>query len=253
MIASSHIAVRSHQEIAALRRSGAVAAQILREIIALVRPGVTTRELDAVARTRIAAAGAQPAFQGYGGFPAALCTSVNDIAVHGVPSDRPLQSGDTLGLDFGVVLNGWYSDFAVTVPVGVVSVDALRLIAATREALDIGIAHARVGQRIGDISAAIQQHVEGAGFEVIRELAGHGVGTSLHGPPEVPNYGKAGTGLKFEEGMVFAIEPITAFSTQHVKRSKDGFGYVTDNGCLAAHFEHTIAVTKNGPEILTLP
>lgn len=247
------IVARSREEIEGLRRSGATAAQILQEVVALTRPGVTTNELNEVARARIVAAGARSAFHGYEKFPAALCTSVNAETVHGVPSDRPLQSGDILGLDFGVVLDGWYSDLAVTVPIGAVGVDALRLIAATREALDIGIASAKVGNRVGDISAAIQQHVEEAGFEVIRELAGHGVGRTLHEPPQVPNHGKVGIGPKLVDGMVIAIEPITAFSTQHVRRVKDGFGYETDNGSLAAHFEHTVAITKNGPEILTLP
>lgn len=243
---------RTAGEIAAIRRSCTLAAAILHDVVGRVAVGKTTAELDRYAAERIQKAGARSAFFGEGGFPAALCCSVNHVAVHGVPGDTPLQSGDILGLDFGVIVDGWYSDLAVTVPVGTISSEAEKLLSTTREALGLGIAQARAGNRVGDISSAIQRRVERAGFQVIRELAGHGVGRSLHGPPQIANFGTRRSGQPLIAGMVIAIEPIVAVFTKHVKRSKDGQGYESDDGSLTAHFEHTVAITADGPEILTL-
>jgi methionyl aminopeptidase len=244
-------AVYSAQDLEKLKRSGWVAAQILHELVRLVRPGVTTLELNDIAFSRLKGEKVEPAFLGYDDFPAVLCASVNAVAVHGVPNTVPLQDGDILTLDFGVIADGFYSDTAVTIPVGNPSVDARRLIQVTEDALKIGISRAVPGGTTGDIGAAVQQYVEEAGFEVIRELTGHGVGRTLHEAPQIPNFGEPGEGTKLVAGMVIAIEPITAFSTQHVKLAKDGFSYLTDNGSLAAHTEHTVAITENGPIVLT--
>lgn len=247
------VTIRTPDEIAAMRRSGALAAQILKELVTLAAPGVTTEALDDVARARIVAAKADPAFLGYDGFPATICTSVNNVAVHGAPSKQALKEGDLLGIDFGVVIDGWYSDVAVSLPIGRVSEEATYLLDVTQEALRLGIEVAVPGGRVGDISAMIQQYVESHGFQVIRELTGHGVGRKLHDEPAIPNFGKAGTGPELVEGMVIAIEPIVAVSAKHVRLGADGFGYETEDGSLAAHFEHTVAITNLGPEILTVP
>jgi len=243
--------VYSAADLEKLKRSGWVAAQILHELRKLVRPGVATAELNDIAFSRLKGEKVEPAFMGYDGFPAVLCASVNAVAVHGVPNSELLKDGDILTLDFGVIAEGFYSDTAMTIPVGNPSVDARRLIQVTDEALKLGIATAKPGATTGDIGAAIQGYVEEAGFEVIHELTGHGVGRALHEAPQIPNFGTAGEGVVLQPGMVIAIEPITAFSTQHVKLAKDGFSYVTDNGCLSAHAEHTIAITKAGPVVLT--
>ncbi len=235
----------------AMRRAGYIAAQILQELSALAAPGVTTKDLDDVAMKRLEGEGVKPAFLGYEQFPAVLCASINDVAVHGVPSDRLLADGDLLKLDFGVVVDGYYSDTAISVPIGAVSTDVLRLVQVTQEALKVGITAAQPGKRVGDISAAIQGHVETAGFEVVRELTGHGIGQTLHEPPQIPNAGKPDTGPELRPGMLIAIEPITTFSTQHVSLAKDGFAYVTDNNSVSAHFEHTVAITESGPVVLT--
>lgn len=240
------------EAISAMRKAGYVAAQILKELVTLVEPGITTKALDDVALKRLKGEGVEPAFLGYDGFPAVLCTSVNEVAVHGVPNDEPLRDGDLLKLDFGVVVDGYYSDTALTVPVGNVSTENLRLMQVTEQALKIGIQQARAGNRVGDISAAVQSHVEQSGFQVIRELTGHGIGKTLHEAPQIPNVGNAGSGPELKAGMLIAIEPITTFATQHVKLGPDGFGYVTDDGRYSAHYEHTIQITDDDPVILTL-
>ena len=237
--------------IGAVRRAGFIAAQILGELTMLVRPGVTTAELNDVAMTRLKGEKVKAAFLGYDGFPSGLCASVNETAVHGVPNSTPLNDGDLLKLDFGVIVQGYYSDTAVTIPVGDVSIDAKRLMQVTEEALKVGIGVAQPGNRTGDIGAAIQEHVEASGFEIIRELTGHGIGRALHEPPQIPNFREAGSGVELVPGMIIAIEPITSFSTKHVKLGPDGFAYITDNGALSAHFEHTVAITESGPVVLT--
>ncbi|OHA49463.1 MAG: type I methionyl aminopeptidase [Candidatus Terrybacteria bacterium RIFCSPLOWO2_01_FULL_58_14] len=248
---SERTAKYNSEEIAGIRRSCAAAASILQELVAYAKPGVNPLQIDEIARARIRDAGVEPAFLGYEHFPAVLCTSVNNIVVHGVPNEHPFRDGDLLGLDFGVVLDGWYSDVAVTIPIGRVGTETQRLLDVTREALDFGIAQAKPGNRVGDISAAIQRHVEAASFQVIRELVGHGVGRQLHEPPQIPNFGKPGTGPELTEGMVIAIEPITSLSSPHVRLAADGFSYETTDGSLAAHFEHTIVITSRGSQILT--
>src|SRR3989344_438078 len=244
---------KSKNDIAKMRESGGIAARILNDIASFVRPGITTKELNDRAAILIEDAGATSAFFGYENFPGVLCASLNATAVHGVPTNVPVKKGDVLGLDFGVVYGGWYSDTAITVGVGNISDTAQRLIEITRQALAQGIKAAHIGNHIGDISHAIQLYVEAARFEVIRELVGHGIGTTLHEPPQVPNFGNPGKGEKLVEGMVLAIEPIVAVSSQHVRLEEDRFGYATRNRSLAAHFEHTVAITEEGPQVLTLP
>jgi methionyl aminopeptidase len=247
-------ATRSSADIAGIRAAGRVVYQVLEALTAAAVPGVTTGELDRLAGARTRELGAAPAFLGYHGYPACLCISVNDEVIHGIPSPRRvLAEGDLVGLDFGAVLGGWYADSARTLAVGAVSADAARLIAATRGALERGIAAARPDARTGDIGAAVQQHVEALGFSVVRDFVGHGVGRRLHEPPQLPNYGTPGTGMRLRPGMVLAIEPMVNAGGPEVETLDDGWTAVTADGRLSAHFEHTVAVTENGPEILTLP
>jgi methionyl aminopeptidase len=249
------ITLKSQEEIEIMRRANAIVAEILRELKARVAPGVTTDELDSIAEELTYKKKARPAFKGYevAGrvYPKSLCVSVNDEVVHGIPSARALREGDIVGLDFGVVYDGFYGDSAVTVGVGRVSDEAERLMRVTREALYNGIAEMREGKRLGDLSAAIQGTVERAGFSVVRAFVGHGIGKCLHEEPPVPNYGEADRGLRLREGMVFAVEPMVNVGACEVKIKDDGWTAVTSDGSLAAHFEHSIAITKNGPYVLS--
>lgn len=250
----ARVATRSPAEISAIRAAGRVVFEVLEALAAAAAPGVSTAELDRIAAERTRALGATPAFLGYHGYPACLCVSVNDEVIHGIPSPRRLlAAGDLVGLDFGAVLDGWYADSARTVAVGAASEEAARLMAVTRGALARGIAAARADARTGDIGAAVQRHVEAAGFSVVREFVGHGVGRRLHEPPQLPNYGTPGTGMRLKPGMVLAIEPMVNAGGPGVETLDDGWTAVTEDGRLSAHFEHTVAVTENGPEILTLP
>jgi methionyl aminopeptidase len=227
---------------------------VLEELVRAAAPGVTTAELDRLARARTRALGAEPAFLGYHGYPAALCVSVNDEVVHGIPSEeRVLAEGDVVGLDFGVVLDGWYGDSARTVPVGRISAAAARLLEVTEGALARAIAAARPGGRLGDLGAAVQAFAEPRGFTVVRDFVGHGIGRRLHEPPQIPNVGAAGTGPVLRAGMVLAIEPMVNAGGSEVSTLDDGWTAVTEDGSLSAHFEHTVAITENGPEVLTLP
>ncbi len=246
------IALRTPDELARIRAACRVVRDVLEELARAAAPGVTTLELDRLAAEATRARGAAPAFLGYHGYPASLCISVNDEVVHGIPSKRALGDGDLVGLDFGVVLDGWFGDAARTVPVGASSQAGARLVAATRDALAAGIAAARAGGRVGDVGAAVQALVEGRGFSVVREFVGHGIGRRLHEPPHVPNFGRAGTGELLRPGMVLAIEPMVNAGGPDVEVLDDGWTAVTADGSLSAHFEHTVAVTENGPEILTL-
>lgn len=248
---SAKIEIKSKKDIEGMRESGRICAIILKQLVRLAQPGIAPFEINKEAEKLIKLNGVENAFRGYQKFPAVMCASVNNIAVHGVPSKVPLKEGDIIGLDFGVVIDGWYSDSAVTVGIGNISYSASRLIHVTREALSRGIAKAKVGNRIGDISNAIQFYVEKEGFSAIRELVGHGIGRTLHEPPHVPNYGVAGSGEKIVDGMVLAIEPIISVGSPNIKESKDGFGFETVDGSLVAHFEHTIAITTARTEILT--
>ncbi|HUF48919.1 MAG TPA: type I methionyl aminopeptidase [Vicinamibacterales bacterium] len=248
------IAYRSAREIERLRQANQLVRRVLGALAAEVRPGVTTGDLDALAERMIRAAGAVPAFKGYRGFPATLCASINEEVVHGIPSrSRALVAGDIISLDVGAKLDGYFGDSAVTVAVGEVPPPTAGLLDVTREALDRGIAQARVGGRLSDISHAIQAWVEAHGFSVIREFVGHGIGERLHEDPQIPNYGAPGRGPKLEAGMVLAIEPMVAMGGAQTRVLADGWTAVTRDGSLAAHFEHTIAVTADGPLVLTAP
>jgi methionyl aminopeptidase len=227
-------------------------AKILAELRQMVVPGVTTQEIDALAESQVLAAGAEPAFKGYHGYPATVCASVNEQVVHGIPSARRLVEGDVLSIDMGAKLDGFYGDCAVTVPVGRVAPDAEKLLRVTQEALFRGIGAVKPGARVSDIGAAVQAHVESNGFSVVREFVGHGIGTSLHEEPQIANYGPGGRGPRLSEGMVLAIEPMVNVGEPAVKVLADGWTAVTRDSSLSAHFEHTVAVTGGGCEILTL-
>jgi methionyl aminopeptidase len=234
-----------------MRVANVLVADVLAELAAMVKPGVTTADLDAAAEKLVRSAGAEPAFKGYRGYPSTLCASVNEQVVHGIPSSRALTEGDIISLDMGVKLNGFYGDSAVTVPVGRVSDDVQRLLKVTQAALDQGIDQVRIGGRVSDIGHAVQRFVEANGFSVVREFVGHGIGASLHEDPQIANYGEPGRGPRLAEGMVLAIEPMVNMGRSAVKVLADGWTAVTRDGSWSAHFEHTVAVTKNGPLVLT--
>ncbi len=245
------IVCKSPAEIERMRAANALVANVLAELEAMVAPGVTTAELDRAAERLVRAGGAEPAFKGYRGYPGTLCASVNEQVVHGIPSARALVEGDIISLDMGVKLNGFYGDSAVTVAVGRVSADAEKLLRVTRESLEQGIAQVRLGGRVSDIGHAIQQHVEAHGLSVVREFVGHGIGAALHEEPQIANYGEPGRGPRLAEGMTLAIEPMVNIGRPAVKVLADGWTAVTKDGSLSAHFEHTVAVTKAGPLVLT--
>jgi len=245
------IVCKSAAEIERMRVANTLVADVLAELAGMVAPGVTTGDLDAAAEQLVRAGGAEPAFKGYRGYPATLCASVNEQVVHGIPSSRALGDGDIISLDMGVKLNGFYGDSAITVPVGRVSADVLRLLQVTQDALECGIAQVKIGGRVSDIGHAIQAHVEASGFSVVREFVGHGIGAALHEEPQIANYGDPGRGPRLAEGMVLAIEPMVNMGRPSVKVLSDGWTAVTRDGSLSAHFEHTVAVTKDGPMVLT--
>jgi len=246
------IVCRSRQEIEKLRRVNQLVAQVLAELRRLAAPGVTTEEIDHLAETRVRAAGAEPAFKGYHGYPATVCVSANDQVVHGIPSKRPLVEGDILSIDMGAKLDGFFGDCAVTVPIGRITLESTRLLKVTEEALFHGIDAVKPGARVSDIGMAVQQHVEANGFSVVREFVGHGIGTALHEEPQIANYGPGGRGPRLAEGMVLAIEPMVNAGKPGVKVLSDGWTAVTRDGSLSAHFEHTVVVTHDGCDILTL-
>lgn len=253
MFMKQAVETKSARELATMRRAGAVVADILALLSAKVAPGMTTGDIDAIARAELKARGAKPAFLNYHGFPAVICVSVNSEVVHGIPGKKELKSGDIVGLDFGAVIDGWYGDSAVTVPVGKIAPEIETLIRVTRESLMKGIAAVKDGARTGDIGAAVQAHAEAAGYSLVREFVGHGIGRALHEEPPVPNFGKPGTGARLKAGMTIAIEPMVNMGRPEVETLSDGWTAVTKDGKLSAHFEHTVAVTKTGAEILTLP
>jgi len=246
------IVCRSRAELDKLRRVNQLVAAVLGELRAMVAPGVTTQDLDAVAEARVREAGAEPAFKGYHGYPATVCTSINDQVVHGIPSSRRLVEGDIVSIDMGAKLDGFFGDCAVTVPVATVDAASAELLRVTEESLFRGIDAVKPGARVSDIGAAVQQHVEAHGFSVVREFVGHGIGTALHEEPQIANYGPAGHGPRLAEGMVLAIEPMVNIGKPVVRVLADGWTAVTRDGSLSAHFEHTVAVTRDGREILTL-
>ena len=247
------IILKSREEMETMRRAGEVVAATIAETRAAVRPGVTTAELDQVAARVIASHGASPSFLGYRGFPATICTSVNSEIVHGIPGPRVLREGDVVKLDVGAIVEGFHADSAVTIPVGEPTPEALKLMETTERALWAGLAEARVDRRLGDVGAAVQTVAEGAGFSVVREYVGHGVGRSLHEEPPVPNYGQPGKGFKLTVGLVIAVEPMVNVGGYETRLLEDAWTVVTADGSLSAHFEHTVAVTADGPWVLTDP
>ncbi len=246
------IIYKTEAEIAAMKRASQIVAKVLAELKAMIKPGVSTMTLDEYAEARTRELGAVPAFKGYRGYPASLCTSVNEVIIHGIPSSRLLKDGDIIGLDFGVLFDGFYGDAAVTVPVGEVSPKAKELIGAAEKAFYKGIEKMKKGNRISDISSAIQTDVEGQGFSVIRSFVGHGIGHSLHEEPQVPNFGLPGRGPKIREGLTLAVEPMIALGDWQEEILEDGWTAVTRDRSLSAHFEHTVALTSRGVEILSL-
>jgi len=245
------IVYKSPEEIQAIRISNQVVAKVLSELKSLVKPGVQTKELDDYAERRTKEMGAIPAFKGYRGYPASLCTSINEEIVHGIPSTRTLREGDIISLDFGVIHEGFYGDAAVTYPVGKITSRAERLIQTAKKAFYVGIQQMKEGLRISDISSAIQEFVESRGFSVIRNFVGHGIGLSLHEEPQVPNFGQPGRGPKIKPGLVLAIEPMIAVGDWHIEILEDNWTAVTRDRSLSAHYEHTVALTEKGVQILS--
>jgi methionyl aminopeptidase len=237
-------------EVAMMDEANRIVHLVLNGVAERIRPGVTTRELDVWAEQQIRSAGAVPAFLNYRGYPATLCTSVNDVIVHGIPGETVLREGDIVGVDCGVVYNGYYGDAARTFAVGKVREQAQRLLDVTREALDLAVAQVRPGARLSDIGSAVQRHVEKNGFSVVREFVGHGIGTALHEEPQVPNYGEPGRGVKLKPGMVLAIEPMVNVGLPGVRFDQDGWTARTEDGSLSAHFEFSVAVTPDGHRVL---
>ncbi|KRQ87277.1 Methionine aminopeptidase 1 [Caloramator mitchellensis] len=246
------IYLKSDNEIQIMRKSGRIVAELLELLEHHVRPGVTTKELDSIAEDFIIKYGARPSFKGYYGFPGTLCTSVNEQVVHGIPSDRVLEEGDIISIDCGVLYQGFHGDAARTFAVGKISEEAKKLIEVTKQSFFEGLKFATVGNRIGDISNAIQRYAESYGFSVVRDYVGHGIGKQIHEEPSVPNFGKAGRGPKLSKGMVIAIEPMINLGTYAVTELNDGWTVVTLDNRLSAHYENTVAILENGPEILTI-
>lgn len=245
------IIIKSSREIEHLKRSNAIVAEVFGTLKKAIRPGMTTKELDQMTEKIILSRGALPAFKGYRGFPASLCVSINEEVVHGIPSQRKLREGDLVSLDVGVNLKGYFGDGAITLPVGEVDKEARRLLEVTERALYIGIEKAEVGNRLSDISSAIQVWVESHGFSVVRDFVGHGIGRDLHEEPQIPNFGSPHQGPRLEKGMVFALEPMVNEGTYEVRILADGWTVVTADGKRSAHFEHTIAITDGKAEILS--
>lgn len=246
------INLKTAPEIELMRESGALVARILKIVRELIKPGTTTSDIDKLVEDNILAAGAKPAFKGYRGYPASACVSIDDEVVHGIPGTRKLQDGEIVSVDVGVILDGWYGDSATTIPIGEIGEEKVRLLAVTEKALQCGIAKVRAGARLGEISSAIQEHVESAGFSVVRDLVGHGIGRQMHEDPQVPNFGDPGDGPILKTGMVIAIEPMVNAGSFDVNSKSDGWTVVTADGKPSAHFEHTVAVTEAGADILSL-
>jgi methionyl aminopeptidase len=244
---------RSADEIRTMRRAGRVVAEMHDRIRSALRPGVTTLQLDWIGREVLERRGARSNFLGYHGYPAVICASPNDVVVHGIPDGRVLDDGDIVSIDCGAIVDGYHGDAAFTAGVGTIEAEAERLVDVTRWALEAGIAQLRPGGRLGDLGAAIEATVGRAGFSVVRDYVGHGIGTAMHEPPDVPNFGKPGRGKKVTAGDVFAVEPMVCAGSDATEVLDDGWTVVTVDGSLAAHWEHTVAVTDDGPEILTLP
>jgi methionyl aminopeptidase len=247
------VLTKTPPQIALMRKAGSVVAEMHEVCTRAAKPGATTADLDAAARDVLARRGARSNFLGYHGFPAVACISPNEVIVHGIPDDRVIDEGDIVSVDCGAIVEGWHADAAITIPVGTIDDESKRLIEATRAALEAGIAQTVAGNRLGDIGAAVEAAASGAGFSIVREYVGHGIGTEMHEDPEVPNYGSAGRGMRLRSGMVLAIEPMLNAGKRTTRLLPDGWTVVTADGSRSAHFEHTVALTENGPEILTVP
>lgn len=245
------IPIKSEKEIQIMAEGGKILARIIKKLEKKVEPGITTKYLDKVAEDFVFKYGAKPSFKNYQGFPASLCVSINEELVHCIPSGRKLKEGDIISLDLGILFKGLNTDMAVTIPVGEVSPEALRLIRVTKKALKRGIKKVRPGNTFGDIGNTIQRYVEGQGLNVVRDLCGHGIGKEVHEDPRIPNYGKRKTGTAIKEGMIFCLEPMVTIGDYYLKKAGDSYGYQTKDGSLSAHFEHTMVVTKNSCQILT--
>ncbi len=245
------IILKSQGEIRKIERAGRIVAEVLKELEQILTAGVTTLDLDRIAEEGLRKRGAIPAFKGYRGFPATLCASINEQVVHGIPSKRALKEGDIIGLDLGAIVDGYYGDSAVTLGVGPITPEARRLVSVTEESLYRGIDQMRMGNRLSDISHAVQSHVEEAGYSVVRDFVGHGIGQALHEDPQLPNFGPPGQGPRLQSGMVLAIEPMVNLGKEGVRMLNDRWTAVTEDGSLSAHFEHTVAITEEGPVILT--
>jgi methionyl aminopeptidase len=246
------ITIKSPEEIAIMREGGNILANVLKEIEKMAKPGVATIDLDRAAEALILKHGAKPSFKGYHGFPHSVCISINEEVVHCFPSSRVLKEGDVVCLDLGAFYKGYHTDMAETIAIGKTSYEAKRLILVTRKALKRGIKKTKIGNTTGDIGNTVQRYIESQGFSVIRDLCGHGIGKDIHEDPAIPNFGKRGHGEKLLEGMVICIEPmVIAGKDYHIKKSKDGYGFSSKDNSLTAHFEHTIAITKKGPKVLT--
>jgi len=245
------IRIKTDEEVELMRVSSLLVGRTLAEVAALVKPGATTLQLDAIAEEFIRDNGAEPGFKGYGGFPNTLCTSLNEAVVHGIPNDRPLESGDVISIDCGVLKNEFYGDSAYTFEVGEVDPEIQKLLRVTKECLTLAIGQAVTGKRIGDIGAAVQMHAEANGYGVVRELVGHGLGRELHEAPEVPNYGRRGNGPRLVDGMVLAIEPMINLGTHEILTHEDGWTIVTRDRKVSAHFEHDIVVRKGQADVLS--
>lgn len=247
------ITIKSAEEIGKMRKAGALLHEVLDQLKSMIEPGVTTAQLDREAERLIRGAGAIPSFKGYEGFPASICASVNDEVVHGFPSDKPLKEGSIVSVDCGVILDGWQSDSAFTAPVGKIDGETARLIRVTEECFWLAAAQAREGNRLGDISHAVQEHAEKNGYGVIRDLCGHGIGREMHEDPNVPNFGPAGRGVRLKPGMVIAIEPMIARGRWPIYVDDNGWTVITRDHSWCSHYEHTVAVTAGEPEILSFP
>lgn len=246
------IIIKNDMEIEYMRRAGRLVGETLAKLEEMIKPGITTAELDKIAEEFITKHNAKPSFKGYNGFPASICASVNEEVVHGIPASRVLQEGDIISIDCGAILNGYQGDAARTVPVGKISKEAEKLIEVTKESFFKGIEYAKVDNRLSDISSAIQTYVESFHFSVVRDFVGHGIGKDMHEDPEVPNFGRPGRGPKLRHGMVLAIEPMVNIGKYHVTVQSNGWTVVTNDGSLSAHYENTVAILNNGPEVLTL-
>jgi len=246
------VSIKTLEEIQIMAEGGKILAGIMKELEKNVKPGITTEDLNRLAENLILKSGGKCSFKGYEDYPACLCTSINEEIVHSVPSARQLKDGDIISLDLGIFYQGFHTDMAITVPVGKISPETQRLIRATKKALKRGIKKTRPGNTIGDIGNTIQRYVEGQGFNVVRELCGHGIGKEIHEDPKILDYGKRHSGLEIKEGMVLCLEPMVTVGDWKLKKSADGFGYQTQDGSLSCHFEHTMVVTKNGAKILTM-